>query len=302
VKPPPGVERDYPLARLTTVRTGGPADWFARAGSEGRLAALLEWAEANRIEVGVVGSGSNLLVADEGFRGLVLKLDEDLATIERDGRRVVCGGGARLPQASARAARWGLAGLEFGVNIPGTVGGAVKMNANAYGGELGKVLEWVEVATPGGSERRAPEELGFEYRRSNLGPREIVSRASFGLEPADAGQVKATLAGMREQRRAAQPSGIKTFGSTFKNPTHERAGGRTAGMLLEAAGCRGLRVGGARFSVKHANFVENMGQATTADVLALMREGRRRVRERFGVELEAEVQLLGEADAEGALR
>ena len=301
MSPPGGIERDYPLARLTTVRTGGPADWFARAGSEERLAELLAWAEREGIEVGVVGSGSNLLVADDGFRGLVLKLADDLARIDRDGNRMVCGAGARLPQASARAARWGLTGLEFGVNIPGTVGGAVKMNANAYGGELGKVLEWVDIATPGGRERRAPAELGFEYRRSNLGPREIVSRASFGLEPAQPEVVKATLAGMREQRLAAQPSGIKTFGSTFKNPGDERAEGRTAGMLLEAAGCRGLRVGGARFSEKHANFVENMGDATTADVLELMREGRRRVRECFGVELEAEVQLLGEADATGAL-
>jgi UDP-N-acetylenolpyruvoylglucosamine reductase len=301
VKPPGGVARDYALARLTTVRTGGPADWFARAGSEERLAELLAWAQAGGIEVGVVGSGSNLLVADDGFRGLVLKLDDDLARIDRDGNRVVCGAGARLPQASARAARWGLTGLEFGVNIPGTVGGAVKMNANAYGGELGKVLEWVDIVTPGGSERRAPAELGFKYRGSNLGPREIVARASFDLEPADPEDVKATLAGMREQRRAAQPSGIKTFGSTFKNPGDARAEGRTAGMLLEAAGCRGLHVGGARFSEKHANFVENLGDATTADVLELMREGRRRVRERFGVELEAEVQLLGEADAEGAL-
>jgi UDP-N-acetylmuramate dehydrogenase len=295
------VEKDYPLARLTTVRTGGPADWFARAGSEERLAELLAWAHAEGIEVGVVGSGSNLLVADDGFRGLVLKLDEGLATIERDGDRVICGGGARLPQASARAARWGLTGLEFGVNIPGTVGGAVKMNANAYGGELDRVLEWVDIATPAGPERRTPAQLGFEYRRSNLKPREIVSRASFGLAPADTDEVKATLAQMREQRRAAQPSGIKTFGSTFKNPGDERAEGRTAGMLLEQAGCRGLQVGGARFSDKHANFVENMGDATTADVLALMREGRRRVRERFGVELEAEVQVLGDADAEGAL-
>jgi UDP-N-acetylenolpyruvoylglucosamine reductase len=298
---PDGLEKDYPLARLTTVRTGGPADWFARAGSEERLAELLGWAEAGGIEVGVVGSGSNLLVADDGYRGLVLKLDDELATIERDGHRVVCGGGARLPQAAARAARWGLTGLEFGVNIPGSVGGAVKMNANAYGGQLGRVLEWVDIATPAGSERRTPDQLGFEYRRSNLKPREIVSRASFGLEPADSEQVKATLAGMREQRRAAQPSGIKTFGSTFKNPGDARAEGRTAGMLLEEAGCRGLRVGGARYSEKHANFVENIGDATTADVLDLMREGRRRVRERFGVELEAEVQLLGDADAEGAL-
>jgi UDP-N-acetylenolpyruvoylglucosamine reductase len=294
VSVPEGVEKDHPLARFTTVRTGGSADWFARAGSQKRLAELLGWAEAEGIEVGVVGSGSNLLVADVGFRGLVLKLDDALATIERDGERVLCGGGARLPQASARAARWGLTGLEFGVNIPGTVGGAVKMNANAYGGQLGRVLEWVDIAHPGGSERRTPEQLGFEYRRSNLQKREIVARASFKLEPADPADVKATLASMREQRKAAQPSGIKTFGSTFKNPDDPRAEGRTAGMLLEEAGCRGLSVGGARFSPKHANFVENTGSATTADVLALMAEGRRRVRERFGIELEAEVQLLGE--------
>jgi UDP-N-acetylenolpyruvoylglucosamine reductase len=294
---PDGVERDHSLARLTTVRTGGTADFFARAGSPERLSELLAWADAEGLPVGVVGSGSNLLVSDEGFRGLVVKLDGSLASIEREGTRLLCGGGARLPQAAARAARDGLSGLEFGVNIPGTVGGAVKMNANAYGGDLSRVLEWVEVATPGGTERRAPEELGFQYRSSNLGEREIVARASFTLEPAEPDAVKATLAGMREQRKAAQPSGIKTFGSTFKNPDDPPAEGRSAGVLLDEAGCRGLRVGGARFSEKHANFVENMGDATTADVIALMAEGRRRVEERFGVRLEPEVQFLGEVDA-----
>jgi UDP-N-acetylenolpyruvoylglucosamine reductase len=293
VTPPEGVERDYPLARLTTIRTGGPADWFARPESAERLAELLAWADEEGLEVGVVGSGSNLLVADEGVRGLVMKLDGSLATIERDGTRLLCGGGARLPQASARAAREGLSGVEFGVNIPGTVGGAVKMNANAYGGELGRVLEWVEVASPGGSERRRPDQLGFAYRSSNLGPREVVARASFKLEPGDPKRIKEVLADMRARRKAAQPSGIKTFGSTFKNPAEE---GRSAGVLLDEAGCRGLQVGGARFSLKHANFVENTGDASTADVIALMAEGRRRVRERFGVELEAEVQLLGDVD------
>ena len=294
---PEWVERDHSLARLTTVRTGGPADFFARAGSPERLSGLLAWADAEGLAVGVVGSGSNLLVSDEGFRGLVVKLDGSLASIEREGTRLLCGGGARLPQAAARAARDGLSGLEFGVNIPGTVGGAVKMNANAYGGDLSRVLEWVEVATPGGTERRTPEQLGFQYRSSNLGAREIVARASFSLEPAEPNAVKATLAGMREQRKAAQPSGIKTFGSTFKNPDDPRAEGRSAGVLLDEAGCRGLSVGGARFSEKHANFVENMGEATTADVIALMAEGRRRVEERFGVRLEPEVQFLGEVDA-----
>jgi UDP-N-acetylenolpyruvoylglucosamine reductase len=296
---PDGVQPDYPLARLTTIRTGGPADFFARPDSPDRLAELLAWAAAAAIEVGVVGSGSNLLVADAGFRGLVVKLDGSLAAIEQEGSRLLCGGGARLPQASARAARAGLSGLEFGVNIPGTVGGAVKMNANAYGGDLARVLEWVEVTSPGGTERRRPEALDFRYRRSNLEPGEIVARASFALSPAEPATVKERLAEMRASRKAAQPSGIKTFGSTFKNPEDPRAAGRTAGVLLDEAGCRGLTVGGARFSEKHANFVENLGDATTADVVALMAEGRRRVRERFGVELEAEVQFLGEVEAAG---
>jgi UDP-N-acetylenolpyruvoylglucosamine reductase len=288
--PPPGVERDYPLARLTTVRTGGPADFFARPASEEELLEVLAWTASAGVGVGVVGSGSNLLVADDGFRGLAIKLDGDLARIERQGDRVLCGGGARLPSAAAKAAGWGLSGLEFGINIPGTTGGAVKMNANAYGGELGRVLEWVDVCTPAGCERRPPARLGFSYRRSNLGAAEVVSLASFELAPGSPEEIKRTLAQMREKRREAQPSGIKTFGSTFKNP----AGGRTAGQLLEVAGCAGLRVGDARFSEKHANFVENAGAATTTDVLALMAEGRRRVQERFGVELEPEVQLLGD--------
>jgi UDP-N-acetylenolpyruvoylglucosamine reductase len=291
---PQGVERDYPLARLTTVRTGGPADWFARPATEERLVELLSWAEGEGLEIGLVGSGSNLLVADEGFRGLAIKLDGGLAAIERDGERLLCGGGARLPSAAAKAAGWGLSGLEFGINIPGTAGGAVKMNANAYGGQLAQVLEWVDVCTAAGSDRRPPDALGFAYRSSNLGPGEVVARASFRLSPADPEEVRATLAGMRERRREAQPSGIKTFGSTFKNPEDPAAEGRTAGQLLEVAGCRGLRVGGARFSEKHANFVENEGTATTADVLELMAEGRRRVHERFGVALEPEVQHLGE--------
>jgi UDP-N-acetylmuramate dehydrogenase len=294
---PAGIRRDYPLARLTTVRAGGRADLFARPDDAAGLVRMLAWAATEGVDVGIVGSGSNLLVSDHGFPGLVLKLDGELSAIERTGTRVVCGGGARLPSAAARAARWGLQGLEFGINIPGTVGGAVKMNANAYGGELGRVLEWVEVCTAGGAERRAPGELGFAYRRSNLAPGEVVSRACFELVEGDPQEIKGTLAEMRGKRRDAQPSGIKTFGSTFKNPVDDpRARGRTAGQLLEAAGCRGLRVGGARLSEVHANFVENAGAATTADILGLMAEARRRVHERFGVALEVEVQVLGEVE------
>jgi UDP-N-acetylmuramate dehydrogenase len=294
---PDGVEADYPLARLTTIRIGGAADFFARPESEKALVELLAWAAAGGIEVGVVGSGSNLLVADEGFRGLVLKLGGGLTRFERDGTRLLSGGGARLPSAAAKAASWGLSGLEFGINIPGTVGGAVRMNANAYGGELARVLEWVTVCTADGSERRTPDQLGFRYRESSLASGEVVARATFSLAEADPVEVKGTMAAMRERRREAQPSGIKTFGSTFMNPSDDPAAeGRSAGQLLDAADCRGLTIGGARLSVKHANFVENTGDATTADVLAVMAAGRRRVFEQTGVALEPEVQVLGEVE------
>jgi UDP-N-acetylenolpyruvoylglucosamine reductase len=291
---PPGLQRDFPLARLSTVRTGGSAELFARAPSESRLCELLAWAVLSEKRVWVVGSGSNLLIADEGVRGLVLKLDGDLSRIRRSGERLVCGGAARLPTVAAQAARAGLSGIEFGVNIPGTVGGAVQMNANAYGGELARVLEWVRIATAAGVQQRTPDRLGLAYRSSNLEPGEVVTRASFQLQVADPAAVRSTLQHMRERRHAAQPQGIKTFGSTFKNPDDPRAQGRSAGELLAQAGCNGLAVGGARFSPKHANFIENTGSATSADVLALMAEGRRRVLERFGVALEPEVQPLGD--------
>jgi len=294
VKEPAGIEHDFPLARLTTVRTGGAGEYFARAGSEEQLLELLAWASASAATVSVVGSGSNLLVADEGVSGLVVKLDRDLAAISVEGERVLCGGGARLPAVAARAARAGLSGIEFGVNIPGTVGGAVRMNANAYGGELEAALEWVQIATASEMQRREPRELGFGYRCSNLADGEIVARASLLLSPAEPAAVRATLDEMRRRRHEAQPQGIKTFGSTFKNPYDPRAEGRSAGLLLSEAGCNGLTIGGARFAPKHANFIENTGTATTADVIAVMAEGCRRVLERFGVELEPEVQTLGE--------
>jgi UDP-N-acetylenolpyruvoylglucosamine reductase len=287
------VQRDFPLARLATIRTGGDADYFARAGSNVQLRELLVWAQRVDVPLSVVGSGSNLLIADEGVPGLVIKLDRKLALIQHEGQRIVCGGGARLPSVAARAAQAGLSGIEFGVNIPGSVGGAVRMNANAYGGRLADTLEWVEVATVEGIDRRAPEQLGFGYRHSNLGAGEVISRASFALLPADVDAVKATLAQMRARRHEAQPQGIKTFGSTFKNPDDPGIEGRTAGLLLAGAGCNGLTVGGARFASKHANFIENTGTATTDDVVVLMAEGRRLVIERFGVELEPEVQTLG---------
>ncbi len=292
--PPAAVRANFALARLTTVKTGGAAEWFARAGTEAELGELLAWADARSLAVNVIGSGSNVLVADSGVAGLVLKLDRELALIAVDGRRIVCGGGARLPAVASAAARVGLSGIEFGVNIPGTVGGAVRMNANAYGGQLGRVLEWVRIVTVAGAERREPGALGFAYRHSDLLASEIVASASLLLSPAESGAVKASLADMRRRRHEAQPQGIRTFGSTFKNPDDLAAGGRSAGLLLSDAGCNGLAVGDARFAPKHANFIENTGAATTGEVIAVMAEGRRRVLERFGVVLEPEVQTLGD--------
>jgi UDP-N-acetylenolpyruvoylglucosamine reductase len=286
---------EFPMARLTTIRTGGPAEFFSRAGTADELDELLGWAAERGLGLSVVGSGSNLLVADQGVRGLVVKLDRELAGIEpidgRSGHGLVVGGGARLPAVAARSAALGLSGIEFGVNIPGTVGGAVRMNANAYGGALGRVLEWVEIHTAGGVERRTAAELEFAYRSSNLRSGEIVGRALLSLEPAPSGEVRARIEEMRRRRHEAQPKGIRTFGSTFKNPE-----GETAGLLLARAGAGGLEVGGARFSPKHANFVENTGGATTRDVVALMTEGRRLVADAFGVDLEPEVQTLGPVD------
>jgi UDP-N-acetylmuramate dehydrogenase len=290
---PEQVRDDESLARYTTVGTGGPARHFARCGSRESLQAALAWAAAEELEVRVLGSGSNLLVADAGVDGLVVKLDRDLATIEVDGLELLCGGGARLPSVAAAAARAGLSGLEFGVSIPGSVGGAVRMNANAYGGELARTLVWAEVVDPSGVTRRSPEELDFSYRHSNLRSGEIVAAARFRLTEADPETVRLALAELRARRKEAQPWGVRTFGSTFKNPSDDRAGGRSAGQILDAAGCRDLRVGGAGFSEKHANFIVNHGDATTADVVAVMAEGKRRVREQFGVELEAEVQVFG---------
>jgi UDP-N-acetylmuramate dehydrogenase len=278
----------YPLGRMTTVRTGGAAELFADVGTIAELQELLVWASDLGHDVAVVGSGSNLLVADEGVPGLVLHLERELAEIETVPGGLRCGGGARMPAAAARTAALGFAGLEFAVNIPGTVGGAVRMNANAYDGALANVLSWVDVVSAQGVARRAPQELGFEYRGSALRPGEVVAQVQFALTDAASETVRATLAEMRALRHAAQPKGIKTFGSTFKNPP-----GASAGKLLEAAGASGLRVGGARLSPKHANFVENVGGASTADIVALMAAARERVLEHAGIALEREVQALG---------
>ena len=244
---------------------------------------MLRWAEADGVAVGLVGSGSNLLVADDGFHGLAIKLDGDLAAIERDGERILCGGGARLPSAAAKAAGWGLSGLEFGINIPGTAGGAVRMNANAYGGQLARVLDWVEVSTAAGTERRTPERLGFSYRRSNLRGGEVVSRASFRAAPRRP-EPRSAPPWRRCASAAATPSPRGSRPSARPSRTPRTSAPRAArpGSCSTPPAAAACSYGGARFSEKHANFVENTGDASTADVLELMAEGRRRVHAKFG--------------------
>jgi len=278
-----------PLARLTTLGTGGPARFLGRPESEREAEELLRWAAERGLPVAVVGLGSNLLAADEGVDGLVLKLAGELAAVEVDGELLRAGAGAANAVVLHRARSAGLGGFEFACAIPGTIGGGVRMNAGAYGGDFAAVLERALVATAEGSGWLTAEELGLAYRRSALQPGQVVLRAELRLHPRPPEEIKATVRELNARRKAAQPTNRRTFGSVFKNPEHELSAGR----LLEACGLKGYRRGGAQISPKHANFIENAGGATTADALALMAEARRRALEQFGVLLEHEVQLLG---------
>jgi UDP-N-acetylmuramate dehydrogenase len=283
------VEEGVRLSKFTTLGTGGPARFFARPESVEELVELLAWAEQNGFPAAPIGLGSNLLVADEGFPGLALRLDGVLAAAKVGDGRLIAGGGAPLAVCLHRTRAAALGGLEFVCAIPGTVGGGVWMNAGAYGSDIASVLVKAHVADAAGARWRTPAELGLRYRRSDLVSGQIVAGAEFRLEPRPEEAVKATVAEMQTQRKAAQPTNKRTFGSVFKNPEHEL----TAGRMLEACGLKGHRIGGAQISPKHANFIENAGGASSADALGLIAEARRRALEQFGVRLEPEVQLLG---------
>jgi UDP-N-acetylenolpyruvoylglucosamine reductase len=278
------------LSRFTTLGTGGPAHWFAKPESVDELVAALEWAGEREVPVSAVGLGSNLLVADDGVEGLVVKLAGDLAGAAVEGDRLQAGGGAPLAVCLHRARAAALGGIEFACAIPGTVGGGVKMNAGAYGSDIAGALDRALVVSAAGAGWRTPAELGLEYRRSRLEQGEVVARAEFRLEPKPSDEIKATVAEMQAQRKAAQPTNKRTFGSVFKNPDHEL----TAGRMLEACGLRGYRIGGAEISPRHANFIENADGARSTDAIALMVEARRRALDEFGIELEHEVRLLGD--------
>ncbi len=283
------IEPDVALARLTTIGTGGPARAFARPGTLEELEAALAHASAEELEVVVVGLGSNLLAADEGVDALVLRLDGELATAEVEDGLLVVGGGATNAVCLHRARAAGLGGLEFACAIPGTAGGGVKMNAGAYERDWTDVLVRALVVTADGSGWLEPRALGLSYRQSNLAPGQVVARAEYRLEPKEPAAIKATVAELVARRKATQPTNKRTFGSVFKNPPGELGAGR----MLELCGLKGHRIGGAAISPMHANFIENVDGATSADCVALMAEARRRAREEFGVELEREVVFVG---------
>ena len=284
------IDEGVRLSRFTTLGTGGPARAFARPETVEELQGALDFAREQSLPVAALGLGSNLLVADDGFEGVALKLGGELAQVDVRGELLVVGGGAPNAVALHRARAAGLGGFEFACAIPGTAGGGVRMNAGAYGSDWSEILVRAKVVTADGTAWLTPAELGLSYRHSELRHGQVVAEVEYRLVPRPPEEIKATVADLIAQRKATQPTNKRTFGSVFKNPEHELGAGR----MLEACGLKGHAIGGAIISPMHANFIENAGGATTADALALMAEARRRARDQFGVELEHEVQLLGE--------
>lgn len=279
---------DEPLAPRTTWRIGGPARFFAEAADVAALAALLRWARAERLPAIPLGKGSNVLVPDEGLEAVVFVLAGDLAKVSVDGTLVRAGGGASLMSLAVTARNAGLSGTEGLSGIPSSVGGAVRINAGAYGVELFDLLEEVTLVSREGAVRAvAAAEIAHGYRWSALcDGDDVVAGATLRLRPAPREEIDSRLAEVREKRKRALPV-EPNAGSVFRNPQ-----GDHAGRLLEACGMKGLRVGGAEVSQRHANVVVNSGGATAADVRALMARMRSAVREAFGVELVPEVEDL----------
>jgi UDP-N-acetylmuramate dehydrogenase len=283
------IEHGSVLSRLTTIGTGGPAVALARPGSLAELEEALAWAAQRDLAVVTVGLGSNFLAADGGVDALVLRLEGDLQAVEVDGELLRAGGGATNAVCLHRARAAGLGGLEFACAIPGTAGGGVRMNAGAYGSDWAAVLERALVVSAEGSSWLTAPELGLSYRHSDVRPGEVVARVEFRLTPRPVDEIKAEVSELVARRKATQPTNKRTFGSVFKNPP----GDLGAGRMLERCGLKGHRIGGAVISPRHANFIENVDTATSADCVALMAEARRRARAEFGVELEHEVVLVG---------
>ena len=281
-------DEDVSLALFTTIGTGGPAALFARPTTIEDLRAALAEAQARGLAVAVVGNGSNVLAADDGVDRLVLHLEGALTSVAVDGSMLVAGGGATNAVCLHAARAAGLGGFEFACAIPGTAGGGVWMNAGAYGSDWAAILERALVVTADDERWLAPDALGLSYRHSALDHGQVVARVEYRLARSDPATIRDRVRELVAERKATQPTNKRTFGSVFKNPPGELGAGR----MLELCGLKGHRIGGAMISPKHANFIENAGDATTADCIALMDEARRRAREQYGVELQHEVVLL----------
>ena len=278
------------LDKFTTLRVGGPADYFAEPQTEEELLLMMREAKAARIPVLLLGNGSNVLVRDGGFRGLVIRLGKGFSAIERKDDCLYAQAGALLSTLARQALEASLTGLEFAQGIPGSVGGGVYMNARAYGGELGQTVDFVRVLD-GGNVRDLPgAEMNFSYRHTRaMEEHWLILGAQFRLTPGAPREIEAAMRDFAARRKEKQPLEFPSAGSFFKRPA-----GHFAGALIEGAGLKGLTVGGAQVSEKHAGFLINIGGATASDFLELMRQVQARVMEKYGVTLEPEVRIVGE--------
>lgn len=279
-----------PMANYTTFRVGGPADCLITLENEEQLRKVQRYLHLVEIPFFVLGNGSNVLVSDKGYKGVILQVGDRMSEVTVEGRRVIAQAGARMSQVARVAMENGLTGLEFASGIPGTVGGGVVMNAGAYGGEMKQVVETVTVVDPEGEILELDNntmEFGYRYSIIRNLPF-VVTKVTFLLEEGNPVQIKATMDDLAARRREKQPLEYPSAGSTFKRPE-----GHFAGALIMDAGLRGFRIGGAQVSEKHCGFVINAGEATATDVMKVIQEVRLRVKEQFNVELEPEVVFLG---------
>jgi UDP-N-acetylmuramate dehydrogenase len=284
------LEANRSLADLTSFQIGGPADLFIMVESDGELMTAMAAAYRHDTPAMCLGAGTNLLVSDRGVRGLVVKLGESFGRIRIEGVNVTVGAAMQFGAMVETVIDRGLAGLEFGEGIPGTVGGGLVMNAGAFGGEMARVVTLVHGVTIDGLARAlTKDEVNFAYRRTDLPPRFVISRVDFTLSRGDREELRARVMDLRSKRAARQPRGLPNAGSVFKNPP-----GNFAGRLLESVGLKGARMGGAAFSGQHANFIVNLGGARADEVRDLIELARSRVMESTGVTLEPEVRFIGE--------
>lgn len=278
-----------PLSDYTTFRVGGPAEILAKPQTEEALCSLLDWVKSEAVPFLLIGNGSNLLVRDGGFDGLVIHIGNALGDVRMEGNCLIAQAGALLSKVATVAADNSLAGMAFAHGIPGSLGGAVYMNAGAYGGEMSQIIEWVRVWTPDGVKKWNVDEMGFGYRHSRLMEENaVVLAACLKLQVGEREAIRSQMKELMQQRKSKQPLEYPSAGSFFKRPQ-----GHFAGALIENAGLKGFTIGGAQISEKHAGFLINHNHATAADVLNVMRAVQEKVFEETGVQMENEVRIVG---------